>query len=549
MPPRPLLSRVLVTAALALMPAAEPAWAQQTDALGLRGDFDSGFPTSPSAAPTYPPEDNSPPAPPVAPAEVDQPRSGADLEPVTPPPSDEDQTGPNYGKPRKKKSKLYKPDIKVSPPLPALVPYRGAPGYRRVLNPAPPPKDAVDPLQPGTTIAVIPSPLRVKKPIPELDPYLPTGIQVGEMRLLPYVEGSTGYETNPNQVTTGAKASPVLRAEGGLDLQSDFSQHSLTASLRGGYSDFPANPNANRPDANGVVDGRIDVTRNDQIITEARFTIATQTPGSPLLAVPTSVFITNRPTIIEEGATLGGTHTFNRLSLSLKGTFDRTEYGNAEQSNGTPFLFSQDNYDDYGVVARAAYELTPSLAPFVEAGFDSRVRDNPVDQSGYYRDSTGITGRAGANVDFTSLLTGTISAGYADRHYADPRLQDLHGPTVDGALAYAVTPLTTVKFTAGTSFSETTLSGASGAISRVLSLELDHQLFRNFTLSGVATYQPNEYQGIVVHEDLTSFTLKGAYSLSRDVQLIASASRQDLSTTLGDGFIDYIFLTGVRLQR
>ena len=157
--------------------------------------------------------------------------------------------------------------------------------------------------------------------------------------------------------------------------------------------------------------------------------------------------------------------------------------------------------------------------------------------------------RGGATVDFSNMLTGTISAGYAERHYADARLVDLRGPTVDAALIYKLTPLTTVKFTAATTLAETTLAGASGAISRGLTVEVDHQLFRNFTISGIATYQPNQYQGVVVNEAFTTFTAKGIYSLTRDVQLTASASRQSLQTTLGDGFTDYIFLTGVRLQR
>ncbi len=553
--------RALATAAsLAAVAVAWPALAQQVeqgDDLGLRSGFDSGFPTSPSNVQPTSPENDSPPAPPLAPAGVEPPRSGAELDSATSPSSDDDQTGPNYGKPKKKRPllyssgrKLYTPNPDTSPPLPALVPYRGAPGTRRTLNPEPPSApNGADQAQPAPTVAVIPTYKRVRKPIPEDLPFAPTGVQVGELRLLPYFEGSTGYETNPNQVRAGVKASPVLRAEGGLDVASDSSNNSLTGSLHGGYSEFPANSNANRPDATGVVDSRIDVTRNDQINLEGRFSVSTQTPGSPLLAVPNSVYITNRPTIVTEGATVGAAHTFNRLTLGLKGTFDRTEYGNATQSDGTTYEFSQDNYNDYGIVARATYEVTPAFSPFIEAGGDSRVRDNAVDLSGYYRDSVGVLARAGAQVEFSRLLTGTISAGYADRHYADQRLGDLRGPTVDAALIYTATPLTSVKLTASTTLSETTLPGSSGAISRAISLEVDHQLFRNFTLSGIATYQPNQYQGIVVNEAYTTFTLKGAYSFTRDVQLVATASRQNLNSTLGDGFRDYIFLTGIRLQR
>ena len=551
MPPRSSSYCALnMAAALAMVPTL--AHAQDADA-GLRGGFAAGgFPTSATSAPILAPENNSPPTLAASSTAADTQNPPATQQDTTSANVDNDDPGsPNYGKPRKKKAKLYRPDPKVSPPLSPLVPYRGAPGLqRKELNPKGPAKDAVDPIEPGPTVAVLPSPPRVKRPIPDADPYAPVGVAAGTLRLLPFVETSTGYESNPNQVTTGVKPSSVLRVDGGLDVASDLANNSLTANLRGGYSDFPSNSDANRPDFNGVVDGRLDVTRNDQINAEARLTVATQTPGSPLLAVPNSVYITGRPTIIADGVSLGATHTFNRLSLTLRGTFDRVQYGDATQSDGTIFRYSQDDYNDYGVVARAAYELTPALIPFTEVGFDERVRDDALDLSGYARDSVGGAAKVGSTFEFTRLLTGTASAGYAERHYADNRLVDLKGPTVDGSLIYAATPLTTVKLSASTFLSETTLPGASGAISRSVSLEIAHVFFRHFTVSGIATYQPNEYEGVSVNESFTQFTLKGAYAFSREVSLVGSASHQELTSSLpGTSFKDTIFLLGVRLQR
>lgn len=548
MPPRPHPYRALsFAAALAAASFAAPFGEEaRAQSAGLRGGFDSGaFPNSPAAAPILSPERTSPTLN-ASPSAADESSPAVPSQSST----DEDRGAPNYGKPRKAKPKLYGPKLRSNPPLPPLVPYRGAPGpERRALNPAPP-RDAIETVEPAPNVAVIPSPLRSKKPLVELDPYAPTGVRIGELRLLPFVEASTGYETNPNQVSTGVKPSAVLRGEAGLDVLSDFSNHSFSANLRGGYSLFPSNSNADRPDASGIVRSRIDVTRDDKIDLEGRFVIATQTPGSPLLAVPNSVFIVNRPLITSEGATLGGTHTFNRLTVGLRGTFDRTQYGDATQSDGSIFRYSQDNYNDYGLVARAAYEVSPAIIPFIEVGADARIRDNPIDLSGFRRNSTGVVARAGADVEVTRLLTGTVSAGYADRHYADPRLPNLRGPTVDGALAYAVTPLTTITFSANTTLSETTLAGASGAISRQLSLQVDHRLFRNFTITGIATYQPNQYQGVPVTETYTQFTLKGLYAVTRDIQLIASASRQQLKSSLGQSsFTDNVFLAGVRLQR
>jgi hypothetical protein len=62
-------------------------------------------------------------------------------------------------------------------------------------------------------------------------------------------------------------------------------------------------------------------------------TLTTQRPGSPELpAGAAGVTVTNQPIIFSSGATLGATQRFNRLELSLKGTFDRTVNQNATQS-------------------------------------------------------------------------------------------------------------------------------------------------------------------------------------------------------------------------
>ncbi len=539
-----------VAVALAIV---APSANAQAQSLGLRGsDSAGGFPTSPSDAPSYVPDSNAPPSLEASPSDADSALPPAtDATPSTTTSQDVDDTGPNYGKPRKKKPKLYSPNPKTSVPLAPLVPYRGAPGpQQRLLNPVPVLKTIVDPTLPGPTVAVLQSPLRLKRVLVEDDPFAPVGVRIGTLRLLPFVETSAGYESNPNQVNIGVKPSLDLRVDGGAAVASDFSSGSLTANLRGGYSEFPANPTANRPDFNGIVDGRIDVTRRDTIDLEARALVATQTPGSPLLAVPGSVYITNRPTITSEGATLGATHLFNRLSIGLRTTFDRTQYGDATQSDGSIYRYSQDNFNDYGVVGRASYELTPGLIPFTEVGFDDRVRDNAIDLSGYARDSTGVFARAGSILEFGRVITGSLSAGYADRHYADARLPNLRGPTLDGSVVYAVTPITTVTFRASTTLAETTLPGASGAISRLVSVELAHVFFRNFTVSGIVTYQPNEYQGVAVHEAFSSETLKAAYAFNREVSLIATASHQQLSSSLTySAFKDNVILLGVRLQR
>ena len=49
----------------------------------------------------------------------------------------------------------------------------------------------------------------------------------------------------------------------------------------------------------------------------------------------------------------------------------------------------------------------------------------PADRFGYLRDSNGGYIKAGTTFEFTRLLIGEASIGYAARSYTDPRLENL----------------------------------------------------------------------------------------------------------------------------
>jgi hypothetical protein len=454
----------------------------------------------------------------------------------------------NYGRKKPKKPKLYQLR-KIEPPgllqLPPLVGYPTAPGtQQRGSNPP-----AADLNNPGPTVAAIPDLPHAPRPKADPTPFAPVGIDVGSLRLLPYVEADTGYDTNPNQISTNIAASPYVHGEVGLSAQSLWSQHSLTADLRAGYYEYPVVPAADRPQASGTVTGRIDVLRQTQINSVSTFDVETQQPGSPILAIPNSVFITNRPLIVAYGQTLGITQQFNRLSVSLKGAFTGYSFGNAMQSNGTLLELSEDNYNDYGVEGRLSYELTPALIPYVDVFGDRREYDSSQDVYGFARTSNGVAEKLGAKLEFTRLLTGDIAVGYANRVYVDPQLPNLNAPTIDANLIYSMTPLTTVTVTAATYLTETTLAYSSGTISRSVSLNVMHALRPDLTLSGTFTYQNNLYDGAPITEQLFSGALKADYHLSRSIVITGSFTQQRFeSTSPGQNYTENIFLVGLRLQ-
>ncbi len=437
---------------------------------------------------------------------------------------------------------------KGPPPLPTLEAYRTAvrqrgPGVS--LDTSGTQVNAA-PIVPGPSVAALPAPLPKLRTKLIDDGYAPLGYDIGSLRLTPYVAQSFGYDSNPDQTQAGVKPSAYSRTEGGLGLVSQWSTNELRADLRGGYNDYFSDPGASRPDATGTIDLRLDATRDLTIDAEQRFSIDTQRPGSPELNVNT----VSRPLIIGFGTTLGGTQNFGRFSLGLHGLFDRVAYDNAMLSDGTIEDLANDNYNDYGLRLRAAYELTPVVKPYVDVLVDQRIHDATVDLSGFRRDSTGVIGQLGSTFELTRLVSGDLSAGYGNRTYEDPRLKALDGPVVNGSISYAVTPLTVLSVKAATTFDETTVAGASGSQSRTVSFDVTHQLLRNLTLSGDVTYFNTRYVGAPIIENTLSETLKAEYHLSRSLVATASYEHQKLdSTSPGSSFRQDIFLVGLRLQR
>lgn len=424
-------------------------------------------------------------------------------------------------------------------PLPRTEPYRTAPQSVRgayAVPPAPPPPT------PYAQPAQIPRPAR---PRVEENPYDPLGLEVGSLRLKPFVEMSAGHDSNPNRSPAGGRASPLARVDGGFTAQSNWSIHEFRADVRGGYSRYFGVNGADRPDGAARFNLRIDATRNTRFDFELRGALTTQRPGSPEAGG-----VIERPTIATFGASAGATHTIGRLEGTATLLYDRTQFEDGRLAGGGVARFSRDNYNAFGLRGRLAYELTPGIKPFAEATFDTRQRDNPVDAAGFSRNSTGVLARVGSTFELTRTLTGEIAAGYLSRDYADPRLANLNGPTVDAALIWSASPLTTVTFRAATTANETTIANASGSISRRGSVEINHALLRNFSLGAIGSWQNNSYRGIALSENIASGTLRADYNLTRSVVIRGSFTHERLKSSLpGADYTANIFLLGLRLQR
>lgn len=383
--------------------------------------------------------------------------------------------------------------------------------------------------------------------IPTDPAYAPIGYQVGTFTVLPTFAQSVGYDSNPDQTTRQiAKGSVALRTDATVDFRSNWSSSSLQGSLRGSYLETPQNEAASRPAADGVVRLRIDADRDLRIDAEGRFLVDTQRTSSANIQAPTA---TTRPLLAVYGGSLGATETFNRLSVTLRGSVDRSEFDNARLANGTTINQSDRNLNQYSLQLRTAYEINPDFSPFIDVLGDTRVYDQRFDATGIRRDSDGIAVAFGTSIGLARSVTGEISAGIQHRTYVDPSLRDINAPLLNAALVWAASPLTTVRFTAATGVTETTIPGSSGVLTEVATLEVQHDLLRNLSIVLGGSYLRNDYQSSSIRENGFSATARLDYHFTRWLTLRGTYIYQKFdSTVAGSSFRENTFLLGLRVN-
>jgi hypothetical protein len=443
--------------------------------------------------------------------------------------------------------------LPVSNPAPEVHPLAAATRPGASL-PVPPPIDLDDSAStpmPGTqplNTYPLGTPAQRPPPIADGDPYAPIGIRGGSLMFFPSVELSAGYDNNPQHIPGGASSMYFVVAPE-LQVQSDWSRHSLTADIRGSYMDYTNDsfqPTLSRPYLNSTIDGRIDVTHDTQLLLENRVLVTTQNPGSPNLPAG----LADLPIVTTVGGTFGIVENFNRLLVSLKGLVDRSEFQDSKLTDGETSSNADENFNQYAAVARVGYEIDPGLKPFVELQEDERIHDEEFDRNGEQRNSVGTSVKLGGTLDLFSTLKGEIAFGYLNRTYQDPNLPAVNGPTLDGTLTWQATALTTAKLTASSMVNESILQGVSGSLSRDVNVEVDHALRRWLVLNGIVGYGRDEYVGLG-RDDNRYFVSAGAtYKFNPEIWLKGEVRHDWLTSNFsGVAYDSTSVLFTLRLQR
>jgi hypothetical protein len=462
----------------------------------------------------------------------------------------------------RKKPKLSpgqaKPKASPGPGSPAPVTSTGpliSTGRERISIP---PSESANkaPIPPAMAGTVVGQPPRKRLRIDD-DPFGAVGDYAGGFLVKSAVELSGGYDTNPGRIFV-PKGSPFYVVAPEFLAVSDWERHAVVADLRGSFTGYgnqlpqtidgtvsSAPTDVDRPNFIGHIDGRLDVTHDLRLTAQTRLLVATDNPGSPNIQAGLARY----PVYTTLGGTFGFDQNFNRLEISAGGTIDRTSYQQSKLTDGTMSPNDDRDFNQYGGIGRVSYDLLPGLKPFAEVEGDTRVHDLTFDRNGFQRDSSGGYAKAGSSFEFSRLLTGEVSIGYAARNYVDPRLERLQGLLTSASLVWNATPLTTARFFSDTQIAETTLPLTSGVLVHTYTFEADHDFRRWLTAIGKFTYGTYDYQGDVRRDK--SYSIEGdlVYKMTRNLWVKGTLRRDILDSNIPlSSSASTVVMLGVRLQ-
>jgi hypothetical protein len=442
----------------------------------------------------------------------------------------------------------------VAPPTPAVPPLGGLGDVSTELGEG---EEVVVPPEPEFGLApptrVFPEPAQIHTALlPEphdLDPFVPIGFRLGSFLLFP--EAEIGADMSNNVLATrfdpqsdiGPEVTPKVR------LTSDWSRHSLTFegnADRIWYSEFPI---ADVKNYQLLLRGRLDVT--------SRTHLSGEIEKSQIQEGPSSISITdiagNNEVQIEQHATAGIEHTFNRLTLKLNGTI--ADYNYSETTDTTlagpvPFMDIRDYRETLGTL-RSTYEFQSSWAGFIETSVNERDYRESINIAGIRRSSSGFTIQGGVNLRLAGTLFGEIAAGWGEQQPIDDRLSTISGPLINGDLIWMPTVSTKLEFLARSEIDETTLEDSAGAIDHFFELSLQQAFWRYLVLGVYASYEQADFSDDPEIDRRTKLGATAEYYFNPVLSAYARYEHTDFTSTpdSSSDFVEDEVKIGLKLRR
>ena len=362
------------------------------------------------------------------------------------------------------------------------------------------------------------------------EPYRALGLRTGAFIFYPSV--AVGYEYTDNVVrsSTNAKADHGFVVAPGLRVISNWSRHSLRASLLGEYIYYTRKSSPDNESFDVNVDGRIDVKRSTTI--DLSLGVAQEKDSGGANQPANGTELSDQTSY--RGSTVF-THKFNRLSFALRGGFEVLEYSDVALTGGGTQTNGDRDYTEYEMGLRTSYELSPALTGFVDTSYQPRRYKQKVDDNGLRRNSDGYEALFGGVVNYDALWQGEVAIGYAWRHFDDPNFKNANSFIYRTALTWQPSRLTRVRFTADSDIEETSVSTAAAVKAYTAGVRIDHSFREQLAGFAAVNFTFRDFSGSAQQERVWQLSSGIEYFLNRNLSLLGAYEYEHLNTNQPQG--------------
>ncbi len=304
---------------------------------------------------------------------------------------------------------------------------------------------------------------------PELDPYAPTGIGTGGLRLYPSITIGTVYSTNVNESPTKPQDDSGLLLRPRLRLESDWVRHAYQASIDGDLIYYRDNDEYDAKTITAEHSLRLDIRRFTTATLDARYVLDMPKEGDP-----------------EEQTLSGGvalSQDFGPVVATLRGGLLSKTFGDTKVAGGGSVSNDDLDYLEPSLSVRGAFRLSEMLRPYVEASYTPRLHNEKPDRNGFNRDSDEYEFGAGVEVVSGPIWTGELGLTYLHRNYQDSGLNSANALGLSGELTWSPSDLTSIVMSASTEIDEVASGTDPGQPVYNFRTELTHALRDNIDVT------------------------------------------------------------------
>jgi hypothetical protein len=348
---------------------------------------------------------------------------------------------------------------------------------------------------------------------PEVDPL---GIHLGGFYAYPSVRTNEIYNDNIFATPSHTDGDFITEVAPELSIESNWNNHALDfdAGAAAGY--YATHSGEDYVDYHFGTDGRLDVTRDDQLTGAFTYRHEHEDRSSP------DDRQGKDPTEYDLFRTeIGDQNRFGRFTVKLDARLDRYNYFDVDAFGGGKI--NNDDRDRLAALGSAtvSYEIVPDYEAYVRVAYNRQNYDSHLDNDGFDRDSQGFETVAGLAIDLGGVTRADLFAGYQSQYYQDSAFGTVAGPSFGASLTWNVTGITTVTATLTRTLQETTTPGAAGYFSTDAILNIDHELLRNLILNLYGGYSNRDYEGISRNDDVWIAGAGAEYLMNRYMSLDA----------------------------